>query len=99
MAGEWGVVDYDGNLMPERWETEKDALKFGVCGKYLLSGSHVIRVPDPDAPTEPVIAPYVPGESDATAPLRKKTRRLPKQTEKEPKKPRRGRHKRRKRKR
>ena len=76
----WGVVDYDGNLLSGRWDSKEDAVKFGVCGKYLLSGSHAILVPEPNADTEPVITPYVPGESDATAPLRpaKKTRRLPK---------------------
>lgn len=37
----WRVVDYNGGLLDGEWATEQDAITFGLCGRYLFSGSHV----------------------------------------------------------
>ena len=44
----WSVVDYDGNVKPDRWDTEQEALDRGLCGKYLLSGADVVEVCEPE---------------------------------------------------
>lgn len=88
---EWGVVNDEGLLLDGRWPTEKEALEKGLCGRYLLSGSHVIPVPEPGSDTEPVLNPHLlPGDAE---PLEEKTptRRLkrPKPTKKRKRKKRR----------
>lgn len=40
----WAVTDYDGNVKPGRWDNEGDAVEYGLCGRYLLSGFEVVRV-------------------------------------------------------
>jgi hypothetical protein len=41
-TGPWAVTDYDGKVLPGRWETEGDARDYGLCGRYLLSGLDVV---------------------------------------------------------
>lgn len=43
-ASEWGVLDYDGNLLPGTWPSEAEATDDGLCGRYLLSGAEVMQL-------------------------------------------------------
>lgn len=39
---DWAVLDYDGEPLPDHWQSEAEAVDKGLCGKYLLSGYEVV---------------------------------------------------------
>lgn len=44
-TGQWAVLDADGKILGEhRWPTQDDAINYGLCGRYLLSGASVKQV-------------------------------------------------------